>query len=305
MIQSVTIINPSRQSLKLELKRPDKTGLLIERIDGLGPAKASINTTQLAMFDGSLYNSAYLDPRNIVITLRFSDDENESVEDIRHKTYTYFPIKKEIELIIETDKRTLKTKGYVESNDPDIFSDTEGSSISIICADPYFYSVNTNETLFYGIDPLLEFPFENPSVNEDMTQLGNIQLITQEIITYDGDFDVGMTITIHATGSTKDVSIHNITTGKVMRIDTDRLKSLTGSEIIGGDTIVIETELRDRKITLIRNGEKINIRNCLGKSTDWLMLSKGDNIIACNAEGEEGPAHLQFHISNKIVYEGV
>lgn len=305
MIKSITVINPSKQSIKLELTRPDKTGLLVERVDGLGPTKASINTTQLAMYDGGLYNSAYLGQRNIVIKLRFLDDEYESIEDIRHKTYKYFPIKKEIELIVETDKRTLRTKGHVESNEPDIFSDVEGSSISIICEDPYFYSMDTTETSFYGVDSLFEFPLENPSTDESTLVLGNIRLLTQEIITYDGDFDAGMTITIHATGSAQDVSIHNITTGKVMRIDTDKLQLITGEGIVSGDTIIIETELRDRKIMLIRNGEKINIRNCLGKSTDWLVLSKGDNVITCDAEGENGIECLQFHISNKTIYEGV
>lgn len=305
MIKSITAINNLGEKIKLELMRPDKTGLLVEKIDGLGPVKATINTSKLAMYDGSIYNSAYIDQRNIVLSLIFLDNDVETIEDIRHKSYKYFPTTEDVQLIVETDKHTLQTKGHVETNEPTIFSSAEGCSISIICDDPYLYAVETNETSFYGVDPLFEFPFENDSTTEPLLEFGSIKVLNEEVITYDGDAKVGMTIRIHAIGNAHNISIHNTTSGEVMRIDTDKMLSLTGSGITAGDTIVIETNKRDRSITLLRDGREINIRNCLGKWTDWLTLSRGDNIILCRAEGEEGTSYLQFHISNKVVYKGV
>jgi hypothetical protein len=68
MIKSVTVTNYLGESIKMELGFPEKSGFLIQNIDGLGPGKATINLTQFATSDGSLFNSAKLNERNIVFT---------------------------------------------------------------------------------------------------------------------------------------------------------------------------------------------------------------------------------------------
>jgi phage-related protein len=145
MIKSITVTNYLGDSIKLELGRPEQSGFLIKSISGLGPSKANINTTEVSTNDGSLFNSARLNQRNIVFDFIFVESINrESIEDIRQKSYKYFPIKKNVDLLIETDNRIVKTTGYVESNEPNIFSSQEGAQISIICPDPYFYSTEKN-----------------------------------------------------------------------------------------------------------------------------------------------------------------
>ena len=64
-------------------------------------------------------------------------------------------------MIFETDNRMCETTGWVESNEPTIFSREEGCQISVICPDPYFYSLSKDSTIFSGIEPALEFPFSN------------------------------------------------------------------------------------------------------------------------------------------------
>ena len=58
MIQSVTVTNPKGESLKLVLRAPESSGLIIQEISGLGPSKANINSTELATMDGSIFASA-------------------------------------------------------------------------------------------------------------------------------------------------------------------------------------------------------------------------------------------------------
>ena len=48
---------------------------------------------------------------------------------------------------------------------------------------------------------------------------------------------------------------------------------------------------------------KTNILNCLGKFPQWIMLTPGDNIMACAAE--EGFQNLMITMSYKTIYEGV
>lgn len=307
MIHSLAVTNYLGDRIRLELGRPENTGFLIKSITGLGPVKANVNTTEVATNDGSMFNSARLSQRNIVIQMAFVNTVyGEDIEEVRQKSYKYFPIKKNVELIIETDNRYVRTKGYIESNEPNIFSKQEGSQISIICPDPYFYSANedgNNITDFYSIDPVFEFPFSNESLSDPLLIFGEIQIKTEGVITYRGDSEIGVMIYIHAIGPATNINIYNTETREVMSINTTKLEALTGKGIVASDDIIINTLKGEKSITLVREGASYNILNCLDKNTDWFTLVKGDNIFAFTAES--GVTNLQFRIENKVIYEGV
>lgn len=307
MIYSIVVTNYLGDRIKLELGKPDISGFLIKSITGLGPAKANVNTTEVSTNDGALFNSARLSQRNIVLDMVFINTVyGKSIEDLRQKSYKYFPLKKSVELTIETDNRYVKTTGYVESNEPNIFSSQEGTQISIICPDPYFYSAGedgNNVTNFYSIDPMFEFPFSNESLDEPLLVFGEIQIKTEGVITYHGDSEIGVMIYIHAIGPATNINIYNTETREVMRINTEKISSLTGKGIVASDDIVINTAKGEKSITLIREGVSYNILNCLDKNTDWFTLAKGDNIFAFTADS--GVTNLQFRVENKVIYEGV
>lgn len=307
MIYSIVVTNYLGDRIKLELGKPDVSGFLIKSITGLGPAKANVNTTEVSTNDGSLFNSARLSQRNIVLDMVFINTVyGESIEDLRQKSYKYFPLKKSVELTIETDNRYVKTTGYVESNEPNIFSSQEGTQISIICPDPYFYSAGedgNNVTNFYSIDPMFEFPFSNESLDEPLLVFSEIQIKTEGVITYHGDSEIGVMIYIHAIGPATNINIYNTETREVMRINTEKISSLTGKGIVASDDIVINTAKGEKSITLIREGVSYNILNCLDKNTDWFTLAKGDNIFAFTADS--GVTNIQFRVENKVIYEGV
>lgn len=307
MIYSFAITNYLGDRVKLELGKPEVSGFLIKSVTGLGPVKANVNTTEVVTNDGSMFNSARLSQRNIVFQLAFVDTVyGETIEDIRQKSYKYFPAKKSVEIVIETDNRYVKIKGYVESNEPDIFSSQEGTQISIICPDPYFYSAGedgNNVTDFYTIDPMFEFPFLNESLTDPLLIFGEIQIKTEGVITYHGDSEIGVVIYIHAIGPATNINIYNTETREVMMINTAKLEKLTGKGLVASDDIVINTTKGEKSITLVREGASYNILNCLDKNTDWFTLSKGDNIFAFTAE--TGVTNLQFRIENQVIYEGV
>lgn len=307
MIYSFTITNYLGDTIKLTLREPALSGFLIKSVTGLGPVKANINTTEVATNDGSKFNSARLTQRNIVFQMVFVDTlKGESVEDIRQKSYKYFPTKKNVDIIIETDNRYVKTTGYVESNEPNIFSSQEGAQISIICPDPYFYTAGDNGdivTEFYSIAPMFEFPFSNESLTDPMVVFSEIQSRAAGVITYYGDTEIGIVIRIHALGEATNIAIYNTDTREVMRIDTDKIKKITGKGLVVSDDIIINTAKGNKSITLLREGVSYNILNCLGKNPDWFTLTKGDNVFAFTAE--TGITNLQFRVENKIIYEGV
>lgn len=150
---------------------------------------------------------------------------------------------------------------------------------------------------------MFEFPFSNESLDEPLLVFGEIQIKTEGVITYHGDSEIGVMIYIHAIGPATNINIYNTETREVMRINTEKISSLTGKGIVASDDIVINTAKGEKSITLIREGVSYNILNCLDKNTDWFTLAKGDNIFAFTADS--GVTNLQFRVENKVIYEGV
>lgn len=301
MIKSITVINYLNESMKLELTRPEESGFIVKPITGLGPVKATINTSEVSTMDGALYNSSRLDKRNIVLNLQFLQSGAETIEDIRQRSYKFFPPKRNVRLIIETDNRTVETEGCVEDNTPDIFSKNEGCTVSILCPDPYLYSQEDSKTVFSGVEPRFTFPFSNESLTEPMLIMGVLLNKTEQVVIYKGEADVGMLIYIHAMGEATNLTIVNTTTGEKMKINTGRIP---GGSIIKGDTIIIDTRIGNKKrLALLRDGKQTNILNCLERGFKWFTLTKGNNIFAYTAE--TGSDNLQFSIMNKVAYIGV
>lgn len=301
MIEKVTVTNHLNESMVLSMRYPEDMGIYIANIEGLGPAKASINIADTSTTDGGLFSSSRLETRNIVLTLGFAFKE--SIEKVRHKTYKYFPIKKKVKLKFTTDVRTLEIFGYVESNEPDIFVQNQATQISIICPDPNFYAQTRRETVFSGVEAMFEFPFSNESLTEDLLVVGDILLEKEQTVYYTGDERVGVMIHIHALGPVEDITIHNVQSRERMRLDHDKIVAITGGGIDNRDDIIISTETANKSITLLREGKYYNILNALGRDTDWFTISTGDNIFVY--EAEVGGDELQFRITNQVAYEGV
>lgn len=309
MINGFTFTNFRGDSIDVDLRRPEVSGFLIKDVTGLGPAKATINSTEVATYDGAFFNSSRVESRNIVFTIGFVTTETgETIEDIRQKSYKFFAIKREVAVIVKTDNRWLETTGYVESNEPEIFSQEESAQISIICPDPYFYEAGKDRSLqktdFYGIKHSFVFPFSNESLTEKKIVLGEIQNMSENTVWYTGDAMTGIYIRIHALGTAKNITIHNTELRQKMTIDTDKIATLTNSDgIITGDDIIITTVKGSKSAYIIRDGVYTNILNALNKDADWFQLEKGDNVFTFVAD--EGLTNLQFYIENRILYEGV
>ena len=308
MIHYIKVVNYLSEELTMYLRRPGETGLSIVKIDGLTPADAIINTTELApttkLSGGDLFNSSKIAKRNVVIYMKYFD-WYEDVETLRHKTYKYFPVGRMLTLYVYTDSRHVKLTGWVESNGGDVFASDCDVRISILCPDPYMYSADINSlvnTNFSGIENSLVFPLVNPSLTENQIIFGIIHAQTENLIVYNGDVETGLFVYIHSVGTIENIKIINSITRELMGIDNNLLIDTIGTGIIAGDDIIINTTIGAKSITLVRNGVAYNILNAK-TGTDWLTLVKGDNLFAFTAEF--GIANLQLRMENLIVYEGI
>lgn len=302
MIQSLTVTNYLGESLTIPMKNSESTGFILHDMTGLGPPTASVNTSKVATKDGSKYNSARAEERNIVLPMYFTPIP--TIEDARHRSYKYFPLKKPIILAFKTDNRECQIVGYVETNEPDICSDREGCQVSIICPNPYFSSIYDTVTSFSGVEASFEFPFSNEDTSNPHIEFGKIVVKAENIVRYGGDAESGVQIRIAASATVKNITIYNVDTRGTMHIYHDKLVALTGSGIVKGDEIIITTDKGARSVTLLRNGKSTNILNAIDPRNDeWFSLTKGDNIFAYTAD--EGSDYLMFVVDHTTLYEGI
>lgn len=310
MIKSVTAVNFKGESIKMDLFHPESSGFIIIKIDGIGPGKATVTKNDSKVYDGGTITSARLPSRNIKMEIEFLWVN--SIEDVRHKSYKYFPLKKPITLIFETDTRTVEIEGVVESNEPDIFSSEESTNISIICPDPYFYASGENarsKIEFSGIDAMFEIPsdtgYSNESLTEALTEISKLYIQSERGIINYGEVDIGVIISIKPLAIVKGIlTISNITLGQNMSFDLNKIKTITENDFHLGDELVINTLRGKKSVTLVREGKNYNALSCIDTRTDWIYLTSGENTFTYYLDGD-GIEDLQFSVTNSILYEGV
>lgn len=306
MLNAVTVTNHLGDSLTMELRNPEKSGFLITSITGIGAPKADIHVTDLAAIDGGYYNSARAGNRNIVFGIRFFSEDNTNIEALRQKTYKYFPIKRNITLRFEADNRIGEISGYVESNEPNIFSKEEDCQISVICPYPYFYDASGNgvQTIrFSSTIPAFQFVYSNELTSENEysdkearrhTLFSEYSISHRHVFVYSGDADTGMEIILSANGSVINPSFYNATSGEQIYLNTT---------MRSGDQIVIDTTRGNKNIRRIRNGKYSNIINTMARSSLWPTLWQGENDIGYSAD--DGTNNLSVSISYKTIFEGM
>lgn len=294
----------------MELPYPEKCGFTVAKVEGLGPPQATINGQEMAATDGMFYSSSRASTRQIIFTLEFKARTRDSkygelsIEECRHLCYRYFPLKKKITIIVYTDSQTLYTTGYVESNEPEIFSSQEYATISVLCPDPWFYEYDkTTSTRISRVIPLFEFPFSNESLTEPLLEMSSLLEEPRATLDYEGTVDTGVIITVHATGVCRNIVIYNVDTREQLTIDTDKIASITGKAFGKDDDIIVSTVRGDRYCKLLRNGVYINIIGALSRDSDWLQISNGPNVFTYSAAVGSTKMTVDFEYQN--AYMGV
>lgn len=325
MIKSFTVTNYRDESMTCELTDPYKTGFAITSITGIDPEEATINIADISSIDGGVYNSARIGSRNITISLRFieyySGNKFVSIEEIRHKCYRFFPVKKKVKLMFKTDTRESYISGYVEANDSEIFSKEEGAVISILCDKPFFYTSVLQENSYNDFAlPKFYFPFYRvPSVQSNIKlifgQIMNFQVTT---INYEGEIDTGIRFVIDFTTNMSNNATIEITSAEtriknVINISkiiqavnsqkSDDTPTFTGVKT--GDSLVLSTVDGNKYATFITNGIEYNVLGAISaQGTKWLYLVPGANTIRIDIINDD-TADIDVSSSNKVYFNGV
>lgn len=270
---------------QLELTRNRNFDVL--EVSGLNPPNAAINTYAISGMDGTKFNSARVEQRNIIILLNI----HHSIEENRLTLYRFFRVKKWLKLYVKTDTRDVYIEGYVESFENSAFTDLQKPQISIICPQPFFLAAVQDNVYFSESVPLFEFPFSIPSSGIEFSRRSQIT----NLLLNAGEIDIGMTILLHASANgVKNPVFYNLTTQEYFGVDIT---------MQSGDLITICTETGKKSVTLLRSGTVTNLLADRKTGSSWVQLISGENRLSFDAE--EGQSNLDASVIARQEFEGV
>lgn len=280
-------------SLKVENDRGNTLELMnnpsytVFKIDGLNPPHATINSSVNTTTDGSSINSVRLENRNIVIYMTMEGD----VEANRINLYKYFPVKKTVKLYFSNESRDIFIEGTVELIECDLFSQKQVAQISIICPKPYFKDVENLVTIFSDVSSLFEFPF---NITKSGVEISAITTNQRRSIINTGDIETGVIIKLFATGTVVNPVVYDVLKRTQLKLNFTMLAS---------DTIVINTNVGEKSIELIRDGVTYNAMGYMAHDSSWFVMESGDNVFTYDADS--GNSNLQLTFTTSILYSGV
>jgi hypothetical protein len=73
--------------------------------------------------------------------------------------------------------------------------------------------------------------------------------------------------------------------------------------MLASDTIVINTNVGEKSIELIRDGMSYNVLGNMSQDSTWFVIESGDNIFTYDADS--GNSNLQLTFTASILYGGV
>lgn len=267
----------------------DFSNYYVTDVSGLTPPATTINTAKAGIIDGTFFNSASVEERNIVISLTINGD----IEANRQKLYRIFPRKTACTVYFKNANRDVKIKGYVETIECDPFVMREKAQISIICPRPYFEDLATIYAELAATLAMFEFPFaieeDNPIPFSEATDYPIAEIMNE------GDAEAGCIISIEVNDTIQGIKIINTSTQQFFYLD---------SAFVDHDKITISTISGQMGVTRERGGTKTNILNYVGANSAWLRLAPGVNYFTYTIDdGDTEDVEITFEATT--LYGGV
>lgn len=234
---------------------PVETDLIqVTNVDGLDPVTASIDVVSSGNVDGAISLDPSVPTRNIVLTLRTNPDWNVwSFERLRQFIYGYFIPKSTVKLVFDSDEigTPVEIIGIVESCEANPFTKDPEFSVSIVCPDPYFTTVDS-------------FVVNGSTIGVSDWGTG------RSTILYKGNVPNGIKVDVpDGFASELYVQVGNV---------VDYSFHLVGG--VDGYVELISVPLHKSIVKINENGSLENILAYLQLGSQWPLLSPGANYFA-------------------------
>lgn len=312
MIKSIEVshIYGEYNHLTMILESPEESeGYAVREVTGLTPGKTNISSVDWAIIDGSSVTTNRLGKRTISLDILFIEGCGRTIEQMRDYIYLYFPIKKKVKITIHrTNGQSFFIHGYVEKNEPKIWSKEEGVNIDIMCPNPYFKDTKADVTNFMeqidlwhfdSFEPRIEIPDESldyPPREEvyPIFPISEMRVFKSRDVYNPSNVDVGLEMKIHAYGPVVNPGIYNETSQEMFRLIYDMTRD---------EEITIVTRDAEYSVTSNKRG---NILQYVDLSiNDWIKAYPGNNHISIFCGNDYGLENMNLIITSRAIYAGV
>lgn len=266
MITAVEVRN-SQGSLMVLSLLDISNGFVIEEIDGLDPVKATIVSSSFARQDGTQYQAARRENRNIIFKLDYEPDyANTTVRELRQKLYTYFMPKSVVNLrFISDDMPVVEIEGRVEDFSSPLFVAEPKATISILCFDPDFHALT-------------------PVNFAGSTTSGTTELQRD----YEGSVETGFLFRLMLNRALSQFTIYQ-------RGENNETQSLEFQyPLLNGDILEISTVDGNKGANLIRGGLGSSVLYGISPYASWINLFPGVNNLRIAASGAAIPWTIEY-----------
>lgn len=243
------------------IDRPETDLFEVRDIQGLGAVKADINTTPRGSSKGSSFVGSNVGDRNLVFTLGLSPNwDNWTVSRLRRLLDKFFMPEQFVRLVFEsTEYAPVEISGWVESNDPNIFSKDPEQQISVIC-------------------PTSDFVAVDPTIINGQTDMDFLE------IEYEGNVKCGIHVEVSRISGTTPWNV-------AIETSADDLLAHQGFFVEADAAVVTETKKLvmnslpgdkyiQTEIVVPDPGDITNLLNYLNPISEWQTLRPGSNTFA-------------------------
>lgn len=266
----------------------------LERDFDLSGTAATVNYSETTV-DGSHYQNTKLENKDFDIPFFIYKSINEPwwIEEKRNQAYKVFNPKANPMRIDITTK--AGEEYYINANLEGVPSFPTGFEndnqewqkglLQFSANDPYIYSADAQKVDIALWKGAFRFPLAIPKDKGIIMGYRAPSLIAN--VKNDGQVSTGMIIRFKALGSLSKPSLINVNTYETFKLN---------STMQAGDVIEVSTYSRRKRVTLIRNGQELNIFNEVDfEVSKFLQLEIGDNLFRYDAE--EGLDNLEVSMT--------
>ena len=281
-----TLIVENQYGEQLELT--NNPAYVITNIDGMSPPDAIINTLMRAGHDGSVFNSAFVDNRQIIIDIAI----NSPAEANRNRLFRFFRTARRTRLIYHNDMHDVYIDGWSMYAPVQYFAEKQLIQVTLICPDPFWHGITEIEGSTDNNENLFEFPFSieqgEPIAFSEYHSGGGA------FIWNPGNVESGIIIDITASGAVTNPQIYHVNTDTYFKVTTS---------LQSGDRLIIDTITDQKSVKRIRSGSTTNLIASRAVGSTWIGADPGLNQYILRADS--GASNMTATIRFTTNIEGV
>lgn len=273
------------------------TPFFLVTTDGLYQSENNIYMSDNTMTDGGTYQGSVAKVRNIVLYVMEDPQSEYFIYDQSHRDLLYSLFRKDEEgTLVYTENGESRKINYHSEGIKRASKGSRLFTISLICQNPMFKdNVDHTVSMANWVDGF-EFIHEFVEEGEEFAYRSAVRLVN--IVNDVAANNIGLTITIQATGNVTNPSITYVETEKSINVGS----TAKPFEMVRGDVLVITTGVNNKHIRLTRGGVTTEVNEYMTENSDFIQLMFGDNNIAYDAD--EGEEYMVVDIKYAYEYEG-